>query len=403
MRIAVLTDTHIRAPEGDTSSPYAVNELANARAHYASALLASLKPDHTVHLGDMVHPLPHMHAYASAAAEAHRLFEPLMPALHFVPGNHDIGDKPSPGLPAKATNGEHIDRFESAFGESAWAHVCGHFTLVAINSSLINTGLEQEQAQFDWLQQTLSDHREQRILLFSHYPPFILAPDEPDHYDNIAEPGRSRLLRMASDAGVAAIFSGHVHQFFFNRHADMQLWCLPATSFTRQDYSELFRGEPAPEFGRDDTDKYGVVLIETEDDRFNVDWLPTFGRQLQAHDEATTFDSQAPNWRGLIPHLRHDWHSPVSLPYNGPMEEFSRKAARNDYPLLRLLQCGIDCVRVPLADLVNDNSRQRMLDWASLGVRFVLFKLGTPSQAEIALVNQHASLLRGVELVTSQS
>ena len=35
---AVLADTHIRAPEGDLSSPYAVNTKANARAEVAAAL-----------------------------------------------------------------------------------------------------------------------------------------------------------------------------------------------------------------------------------------------------------------------------------------------------------------------------------------------------------------------------
>ena len=34
-KFAVLTDTHIRAPLGDQSSPYPVNDKANDRARYA--------------------------------------------------------------------------------------------------------------------------------------------------------------------------------------------------------------------------------------------------------------------------------------------------------------------------------------------------------------------------------
>jgi len=54
---------HVRAPSGDLSSPYAVNDKANDRARYACCLLAAQKPDFTIHLGDMVHPLPGMSAY----------------------------------------------------------------------------------------------------------------------------------------------------------------------------------------------------------------------------------------------------------------------------------------------------------------------------------------------------
>jgi predicted phosphodiesterase len=101
-KFAVITDTHIRSPLGDQSSPYAVNEKANSRASFAVHLLQQLEHDFVVHLGDMVHPLPHMDAYQAAADEAHRIFRPLTPALYFVPGNHDSDDKKSDVSPAGA-------------------------------------------------------------------------------------------------------------------------------------------------------------------------------------------------------------------------------------------------------------------------------------------------------------
>ena len=87
---AVISDTHIRALSGDQSSPYAVNEKANGRARYAVQLIAAQNPDLIIHLGDMVHPLPHMAAYLPASEEAKKIFHPIAPGLHFVPGNHDI-------------------------------------------------------------------------------------------------------------------------------------------------------------------------------------------------------------------------------------------------------------------------------------------------------------------------
>ena len=83
---AVISDTHIRALSGDQSSPYAVNEKANGRARYAVQLIAAQNPDLIIHLGDMVHPLPHMAAYLPAREEAKRFFHPIAAGLHVVPG-----------------------------------------------------------------------------------------------------------------------------------------------------------------------------------------------------------------------------------------------------------------------------------------------------------------------------
>lgn len=210
---AIITDTHIRVPGGDLSSPFPVNERANGRARYAARLLAAHAPDLTIHLGDLVHPLPHMPAYQVAAAEATRILAPL-PNLHVVPGNHDIGDKPSPGMPAKSLTAESLRVFEAAFGADRAAFRHNGILFVTMNSSLVNSGLAQEAEQRAWLEETLQDARDERVLLFSHYPPFICDPNEQDHYDNYAEPGRSWLLDLAARTGVEAIFSGHVHHFF---------------------------------------------------------------------------------------------------------------------------------------------------------------------------------------------
>ena len=83
---AVISDTHIRALSGDQSSPYAVNEKANGRARYAVQLIAAQNPDLIIHLGDMVHPLPHMAAYLPASEEAKK-FSPYRIRTHFVPAS----------------------------------------------------------------------------------------------------------------------------------------------------------------------------------------------------------------------------------------------------------------------------------------------------------------------------
>jgi len=387
-RFAIITDTHIRSPQGDLSSPFPVNEKANARARYACHLAAAYNPDFTMHLGDMVHPLPHMSAYADAVAEAHEIFEPLKPSLHFVAGNHDIGDKPSPGMPAKPVSADSAQRFQDAFGAEWGSFEHQGVLFVTINSSLVNSATEREAEQKRWLEQTLLKSTSRRTFLFSHYPPFINHSGEADHYDNYAEPGRSWLLELAQRHSVEAIFSGHVHHFFYNRYADVNLHCFPPTSFIRQDYAEMFAVEPSLEFGRDDPNKYSICIVDVDASTYRFSVVPTQGSSMEAND---TFNHQEHDQAStpLIPHLRHAWFESRRLPYNGPMEEFSRKLVRNDYPLLRLLQLGINTVRIPLTDLLDPDGAKRIADWSALGIRFVFFSVGIPSA-------EHMKRLKGV-------
>lgn len=396
---AVISDTHIRAPTGDVSSPYTVNEKANDRARYAVELIDTAKPDLVIHLGDMVHPLPHMAAYLPASEEAKRIFRPIASGLHFVPGNHDIGDKPSLVSPAGAPDDSSIGRYGEAFGDSHYAFKHDGVNFVVMNSSLVNTGGSAEQAQREWLETTLREANGEKIYLFSHYPPFICSPDEDDHYDNYAEPGRSWLLELVAETKVEAVFSGHVHHFFANAYKGVKFYCYPATSFTRQDYAALFDGPVAPEFGRDDSHKFGVTMVDVTAEGHSFRFLPTFGRSLEEGAPMPRDATSAPlNLSFLTPHLRHDWAGVKSMPYNGPMEEFSRKQARDDYPLLRLKQLGIGRVRTTLKDLETARRRERMDVWFNQDIRFVLLSVGVPDERMRKVLDRHRKLVDALEI-----
>lgn len=396
----IVTDTHIRDPSGDLSSPFPVNDKANGRARFAVELLAASKPDFVVHLGDVVHPLPHTQSFVPAVREAHRILQPLKPNLYFVPGNHDIGDKPLNVSPAAAISDAAISSFSAAFGKHC--HLFRHkgAVFVCINASLVNSGLAAEHEQQSWLEATLAPLKGERIYLFSHYPPFISDPEEDEHYDNIAEPGRTWLLELAANAGVNTIFSGHVHHFFYNRYRGVRLFCLPATSFTRQDYAELFAVSPAGEHGRDDTGKLSVTLQRVDARSSPPVLIATGGAAGYAAENAVQARRQTEPLP-LIPHLRHAWHAPKLLPYNGPMEEFSRKEARNDYPLLRLLQLGIETIRVPLSDLCVPRARRRIDDWAALGRKIAPFCIAAPTRGQLAELDTCAECVAALELLSS--
>ncbi len=399
---AVITDTHIRPPEGDHSSPFPVNKLANGRARFAVELIKKQNPDFTIHLGDMVHPLPHLPSYGSAAKEALEILNPLSDKLYFVPGNHDIGDKPMESSPAGGITDESYDNYKNHFGtdRNYFEYKGCHF--VTINSSLVNTDTEQELEQREWLENKLAGCSGERIFLFTHYPPFIDEAVELVHYDNYAEPGRSWLLSLIKEFKIEAVFSGHVHQFFFNRINSCNLYCLPPTSFVRQDYSELYRISPTAEFGRNDTGKFSITLVDIFPKGHKVRLLPTDGKGLSPN-ESCKINLLHPVPQKLSLHMRHAWAESVDLPYNGPMEEFSRKRARNDYVLARLWQMGIKNVRTSVNDILDPSIRTRAADFAAAGISFSLFSLSIPDQPTMELFNKHRSIISSLELISESS
>jgi hypothetical protein len=398
---AIITDTHIRPAELDESSPFPVNNLANDRARYAIASIKENDPAFVLHLGDMVHPLPHLPTYKDACAEAHEIFAPLRPIMHFMPGNHDIGDKPNPDAPAGPADDHTISQYEEQFGASYHSFERENCLFVVINSSLVNSGATQEVEQREWLETTLKNAPGRRIFLCSHYPPYIYSTDEQSHYDNYAEPGRSWLVGLVEQYKIEAVFSGHVHQFFYNRIRESRLYCFLSTSFVRQDYAEMYAIEPPEEFGRNDTGKFGYALVDVFENRHEVRFAPTDGNELA---KGAVLPADRAQWRShpttsiTVP-LRHAWATPIDLPFNGPMEEFARKRTRNDYTLMRLHQMGLTRVRVPLTDLIDPQMRERIVDYHSTGIRFSYFSLGVPKTSVIELLSEYRELTGQLEIV----
>lgn len=401
-RFAIVSDTHIRPKESDQSSPWIVNTFANGRARRLVSLLRAHAPEFVIHLGDMVHPLPSLPSYGDAVEEAKRIFAPLQVPLYLIPGNHDVGDKPMPGMPAAPATAEDVATYRDAFGPDWQVFEYGGCRFVLLDAAILNTGLPVEAEQRAWAEATLSTPYEGRTFVCIHYPPFILSPDEPSNYDNLDEPGRGWLLDLVARTKVSAMFSGHVHNFFYNRLDGMEAYVLPALSFVRQDYSELFRGGPGHEFGRDDADKLGFVMVDVYPDRIVPRLVRTHGIE---DEEGAPVPAVAPLAATPTPsaplgmHLRHDWREVVTMPYQGSMDEFLRKEARNDYHLLALLELGAANLRIPLRDLMLPSFKARAADFNHLGFTFTVFHFGLPGEAELAAVRDNADLIDTFEVV----
>ena len=405
-RYAIITDTHLRPEGGDTSSPWRVNLLANDRARWVVDRTNLADPDFVVHMGDIVHPLPHLPTYGSAAEAALEIFKGFKAPFYCIPGNHDVGDKRNPTMPAYTVDDLGLSLYERWFGSAyrSFDHRGVHF--VMINAQALNSGLAQESEQSRWLEADLEASRGRRIHLFSHYPPYVLEPGEPSNYDNLDEPARSWLLGLLERNEVEALFVGHVHNFLYQRHGTTDCYNVPATSFVRQDYSEMFRVEATEGFGRNDAQKLGWCIVDVYQGTHVARIHRSGGATLRGGEtplleapKVRTLHTRESAVAPLGVHLRHPWAEEVDLPYNGPLDEFIRKRVRNDYALLGLWECGIRKLRVPLSDLTDDRMRARMRAVKEMGHCFTVFCFGVPSGAEREVLKHHSDLVDALEIV----
>jgi hypothetical protein len=397
---AVIADSHLN-PEGkQNTSPWRTNRLANSRNELVVQQLNQLQPTFIVHLGDVTHPVPAHPDYLPATDAAKKLFQPLTRPLYFVPGNHDVGDKPLDWMPADCISENAVLIFRKIFGPDWGSFNHGDCHFIWINSSLLNSRLPFECEQKQWLEADLGEVSGKRVFLFTHYPPYLCRADEGSHYDNLDEPARSWLCELVVKHRIEALFAGHVHNFFYNRLGATDCYVLPSVTNLRQDYAELFRVEPADEYGRNDIGKLGFFLVDVYRDRHVAHFVHTKGAQFggaQLRSQAQTFRRAELSRIGVD--LRHPWAEEIELPYNAPLDELGRKRVRNDYGLLALRGLGIINLRAPFSDLADDRVRQRMVDLHALGNRFAVFTFGVPDDAVLRLMSNHRAIIERWELV----
>ncbi len=403
----VLADSHIRS-ENETNPTYPSDRSANARHAYAVRKIKQIAPAFVIHLGDVVHPIPALASHDAALKTARDHYHSLDCPVYVTPGNHDVGDKPNAWVPAPNADSNSHDRFEITWGKSSGSFDYHENRFLILNSSLMNSGLAAEADQERWLGQDLAMSRRagKRIFVCMHYPFFIDSPDEDNHYDNIAEPVRSRLLSLLANYGVEAVFCGHAHTFFYNRFRDMDLYVVPSVTFVRPDYSELFQVPPGPEkeYGRYDTDKLGFMLVSVTAREHRLRLVHTSARgeneELTHWDSLRLQDAQDQvSSVGIT--LRHSWAHSYEMPFDN-LDEFNRKFARNDHWLPALWEMGIHRIRLPVGDVTDANRRRRMAALIKKGFRFTLFSAGMPSHRVKEILWRHHRLMEAWEIIVPQ-
>ena len=157
------------------------------------------------------------------------------------------------------------------------------------------------------------------MFVFAHYPLYLSARDEPDYYDNIDEPARSRLIELLAQYPVEGYYAGHVHNFFYNYLNGMHQFVLPSTGIIRTDYMEFFRTPPTREMGSFDPAKLGFFWVDVYADRHvpymvrASDDLPYRTHSWNSSGSSVTVD------------LRIPWCDEVDIPTPWGLEIFERK------------------------------------------------------------------------------
>ena len=403
-KVAIVSDTHVNEKEDFSASPYPANAEANPRARHVFSQVNQIAPALTIHLGDMVNPVPELPSYAAAADNFHTIAKDLESPIHLVPGNHDIGDKPVKWMPAGMVNADFIALYRKHFGKDYYAVTHGNCHFVIINSPLLNSGDPAEAEQAAWLEDTLARHQHDRVFVFSHYPPYISDPHEPGSYDNIEEPARSWFLDLLRRYKPEALFSAHVHNFWYDRIGETDYYITPSTCFVRHDYSEMYRIDGGDQKGRNDAAKLGFLTLDIREHGHVAHYHRSYGATLAPGDGPAQPVAPRPHVKtAALPHvfvdMRHGWAEELVVAPSGAVDEFRRKRARNDYPLMALWEMGLPGLRVPIQDLADPRIRRRMELLTRLGHRFQVYLYGMPDEGERKLLADHAPLLDRLELV----
>lgn len=401
-RFVVVADTHVNQEDGISSSPYETNKAANARARHVFLDIAAMDPapQFVIHLGDIVNPVPSLPTFAPAVENFKEIIQPVKCPVHVLPGNHDVGDKRIDWMPADQVCNEFLDSYRKAFGPDYYAFDDHGSRFILLNSLLINSGLEDEKKQKEWLEAQLETADSLRVFLFMHYPPFIYSTSERSNYDNLDEPGRSWLIKMMSHPRVEASFAGHVHNFWYERTGDAEFYMLPSTAFLRHDFTEFSRVRPENEFGRGDLAKFGYFVVDLYENGHVAYSVRTHGRQaakgeaptVTYRDRYLTHPKVVRNL-SLGVELRHPWAETMQITSTGGVQEFGRKWARNDYPLQALWEMGAALNKIPDIDLEEQEPRRRLELMASLGHRFIVTSLGVPKPHLLQVNPQNHGLL----------
>jgi alkaline phosphatase D len=163
----------------------------------------------------------------------------LKPPVLYLPGNHDIGNKPS--LEGRVTR-ESLSFYKKIMGDDHWHYIKNGVHLIGINSEILNSGFPEEEEQRVWLEKTLKGISSgEKVILFAHYPLFRNELGEAPakgNYWTIDPPARDEILYLLMRYRVAGYFCGHLHIPMSKEAKGIKFVVAPAVSFSVSENKE---------------------------------------------------------------------------------------------------------------------------------------------------------------------
>lgn len=227
LRIALVADPHVNsAATGDEANYKArfLRVIAEVNAAHVSRVLIA---------GDLT-----QNGKPEQFAEFKELIKGFQSPVSVVCGNHDVG--PKIGITdAKLGSGvtaERVAKYEALFGASFYTLNWEGVRIIGLNSPVLGSGLPVEARQWEFLKHELLPSASPGIptLLVTHYPLYLVSPEEPGGiYWNVEPAPRARLLDLIKKNGnVLAVLTGHLHRPLVNKTSGgVLLYSSPPVSF----------------------------------------------------------------------------------------------------------------------------------------------------------------------------
>ncbi len=230
---AVITDTHYAVnPDGNGDHPYA------APLRQTMADVQAAGADFIIHLGDLVNSFPSAPEHAAEVKLARDGLGASRMPIYAVPGNQDVGNKPSLTAARFAANRirkEWVDAYLQQFKTDYHKIDQAGCRIILLNSALFNSGLAREREQWARLQADLESAKDLKIILGFHTPLFWYHPDDPGANDTeiLDQPVRGQVLGLLRKHKVRAVFTGRTHQPIVNTYGNTLLLTAPSTTYGR--------------------------------------------------------------------------------------------------------------------------------------------------------------------------
>jgi 3',5'-cyclic AMP phosphodiesterase CpdA len=208
----MLADTQLGMHASDKNF-----EQEKANYEFAVAAINRLKPKFVIILGDLVNK-PGDRDQLREFLKISRTIDPFIP-LYLVPGNHDVGQAPTP---------ETLAAYRKNIGRDYYSFREGPVYGIVLNSGLIcepKNVMDEYERQNEWLRRELEAAQSSgaaHIIVFQHHPLFTQDALEPAQWGSVPPERRKPLLELLHRYGVRHVFAGHVHRNMTAADGDLE-------------------------------------------------------------------------------------------------------------------------------------------------------------------------------------